>query len=66
MLYPIKALKKYKTADIKNCEPVVTLSSIQMPMMDESSVVYVGTQSDIQQEMPMPVMQEYRLGIDVD
>lgn len=59
LLYPIKALKKYKLADIKTFEPVVTRSSISEDMMKESSsVIYVGnsgSNSDAATAIPTPL-----------
>ena len=55
LLYPLKALKKYKTADIKSCEPVVCLSSVQQPMNESSSVVYVGNSLESQENAMMPM-----------
>ena len=46
MLYPIKALKKYKIADMKLFEPVVSISNVEGNCLDASSVVYVGNHGE--------------------
>ena len=55
MLYPIKALKKYKIADMKLFEPVVSLSNVEGNCMDSSSVVYVGNHGEQPAAPPQPI-----------